>query len=41
MTALSPDCSVGKCRACAGSALDHVSDQIVACACECHGEVAA
>ena len=35
---LSPDCVVGKCRACAGDALDVVTDDIVGCGCDCHRE---
>jgi len=32
-TAVSPDCRVGKCRACAGQALDETTDEVVACRC--------
>lgn len=33
---VSPDCRVGKCRACAGLAWDMAADDTVLCACTCH-----
>ncbi len=33
---ISPDCVVGKGRACAGFALDESTDEVVDCACTCH-----
>lgn len=33
---VSPDCAAGKCRPCAGSAMDDDTDEIVACQHECH-----
>jgi hypothetical protein len=33
---VSPDCAAGKCRPCAGSAMDDETDEIVACQHECH-----
>lgn len=32
----SPDCSVGKCRACPGTAWDHTADAPTDCTCGCH-----
>lgn len=34
--AVSPDCEAGKCRPCAGAALDERTDEIIACEHECH-----
>lgn len=38
VSAVSPDCREGKCRACDGGAWDHYNDRAALCECACHEE---
>jgi len=36
MSTINPDCAVGKCVACSGTAFDYDLDEVVDCTHECH-----